>query len=121
VPAETKAAVMQIVAQTKERSKWPVYRTLDASGRTAQRVLRLGPAGEPHQPARHADQSPLLRSQRSVRMGQAAGGGAIRVRLGAMRTREMDWTGLKLLLEGIEGKRVRKRYIGGSAVNMHSV
>jgi transposase len=28
----------------------------------------------------------------------------------AVRTREMDWTGLKLLLEGIEVKRVRKRY-----------
>jgi len=28
----------------------------------------------------------------------------------AMRTREMDWTSLKLLLEGIEPKRVRKRY-----------
>jgi transposase len=27
-----------------------------------------------------------------------------------VRTREMDWTGLKLLLEGIEPKRVRKRY-----------
>jgi transposase len=27
-----------------------------------------------------------------------------------VRTREMDWTGLKLLLEGLEGKRVRKRY-----------
>lgn len=25
-------------------------------------------------------------------------------------TREMDWTGLKLLLEGIEPKRVRRRY-----------
>lgn len=25
-------------------------------------------------------------------------------------TREMDWTGLKLLLEGIEVKRVRRRY-----------
>ena len=25
-------------------------------------------------------------------------------------THEMDWTGLKLLLEGIEPKRVRKRY-----------
>jgi transposase len=25
-------------------------------------------------------------------------------------TREMDWTGLKCLLEGIEPKRVRKRY-----------
>ena len=25
-------------------------------------------------------------------------------------TREMDWTGLKLLLEGIEPKLVRKRY-----------
>jgi len=27
-----------------------------------------------------------------------------------MHTREMDWTGLKLLLEGIEPKRVRRRY-----------
>ena len=27
-----------------------------------------------------------------------------------MRTRETDWTGLKLLLEGIEPKRVRLRY-----------
>lgn len=28
----------------------------------------------------------------------------------AVATREMDWTGLKLLLEGIEPKRIRKRY-----------
>jgi transposase len=28
----------------------------------------------------------------------------------AVCTREMDWTGLKLLLEGIEVKRMRKRY-----------
>lgn len=28
----------------------------------------------------------------------------------AVATREMDWTGLKLLLEGIEPKRVRQRY-----------
>lgn len=28
----------------------------------------------------------------------------------AVHTREMDWTGLKLLLEGLEGKRVRKRF-----------
>ena len=27
-----------------------------------------------------------------------------------VRTREMDWTGLKLLIEGLEGKRIRKRY-----------
>ena len=27
-----------------------------------------------------------------------------------VRTREMDWTGLKLLLEGIEPKRLRLRY-----------
>jgi transposase len=27
-----------------------------------------------------------------------------------VRTREMDWTALKLLLEGLEGKRVRKRF-----------
>jgi transposase len=29
---------------------------------------------------------------------------------GAVTTREMDWTGLKLLLEGIEPKRVLRRY-----------
>lgn len=29
---------------------------------------------------------------------------------GQVTTREMDWTGLKLLLEGIEAKVVRKRY-----------
>jgi transposase len=29
-------------------------------------------------------------------------------------TREMDWTSLKLLLEGIEPKRVRKRYRASS-------
>lgn len=28
------------------------------------------------------------------------------------RTREMDWTGLKLLLEGIEPKRYQRRYSG---------
>lgn len=28
----------------------------------------------------------------------------------AVRSREMDWTGLKLLLEGIEPRRVRKRF-----------
>jgi transposase len=28
----------------------------------------------------------------------------------AVSTREMDWTGLKLLLEGIEPKVIRKRY-----------
>ena len=28
----------------------------------------------------------------------------------AVRTGEMDWTGLKLLLEGLEGRQVRKRY-----------
>jgi hypothetical protein len=28
----------------------------------------------------------------------------------AVNTREVDWTGLKLLLEGIEPKRVHKRY-----------
>jgi transposase len=27
-----------------------------------------------------------------------------------IHTREMDWTGLKLLIEGMEGRRVRKRY-----------
>jgi transposase len=29
---------------------------------------------------------------------------------GAVRSREMDWTGLKLLLEGIEPRRVRRRF-----------
>lgn len=29
---------------------------------------------------------------------------------GRMRTQEMDWTGLKLLLEGLEDKRLRRRY-----------
>ena len=33
-----------------------------------------------------------------------------------VRTREMDWTGLKLLLEGLEGKRVRKRFSLPSSV-----
>jgi transposase len=28
----------------------------------------------------------------------------------SVSTREMDWTGLKLLLEGIEPKKVRRRY-----------
>jgi transposase len=28
----------------------------------------------------------------------------------AVKTREMDWTGLKSLLEGIEPKRTRHRY-----------
>src|SRR6185312_4389746 len=28
-----------------------------------------------------------------------------------VHTREMDWTGLKLLIEGLEGKRVRKRFV----------
>jgi hypothetical protein len=32
VAAETKAAVLQIVAQTKKRSGWQVYRTLAALG-----------------------------------------------------------------------------------------
>ena len=32
VPAETKAAVMQIVEQTKRRSGWRVYRTLASLG-----------------------------------------------------------------------------------------
>ena len=32
VPAETKAAVMQIVEETKRRSGWRVYRTLAALG-----------------------------------------------------------------------------------------
>lgn len=34
-----------------------------------------------------------------------------------MRTQEMDWTGLKLLLEGLEGKRVRRRYALPSEVS----
>lgn len=30
---------------------------------------------------------------------------------GGVRDRELDWTGLKLLLEGIEARRVRKRFV----------
>ena len=33
-----------------------------------------------------------------------------------VRTQEMDWTGLKLLLEGLEGKRVRRRFALSSEV-----
>jgi len=35
----------------------------------------------------------------------------------AVRTREMDWTGLKLLIEGMEARRVRKRYALPSSVD----
>jgi transposase len=31
-------------------------------------------------------------------------------------TREMDWTGLKLLIEGMEARRVRKRFSLPSSV-----
>jgi transposase len=34
-------------------------------------------------------------------------------------TREMDWTGLKLLLEGIEPKRVRRRYINNALASQN--
>jgi len=34
----------------------------------------------------------------------------------AVRTREMDWTGLKLLLEGMEVRRVRKRFALSAAI-----
>ena len=34
----------------------------------------------------------------------------------SVNTREMDWTGLKLLLEGIEPKRLRKRYQNNTLV-----
>ena len=50
VPGQTKAAVVRIVAQTKERSKWPVYRTLDALGVPRSVYLRLGRSGEPGGP-----------------------------------------------------------------------
>jgi len=36
--------------------------------------------------------------------------GRLLIDWGAVRTRQTDWTGLKLLLEGIEPGRVRKRY-----------
>lgn len=35
-----------------------------------------------------------------------------------MQTREMDWTDLKLLLEGIEPGRCKKRYRGGKMPSM---
>lgn len=34
----------------------------------------------------------------------------------SVRTREMDWTGLKLLLEGMEVRRVRKRFALPAAI-----
>ena len=34
----------------------------------------------------------------------------------AVRSREMDWTGLKLLLEGLGAKRVRKRFALSAAI-----
>jgi transposase len=39
----------------------------------------------------------------------------------AMPTREMDWTSLKLLLEGIEPGRQRKRYRHDLQVNNHAI
>ena len=36
-------------------------------------------------------------------------------------TREMDWTGLKLLLEGIEAKVVRKRYKYSHGVDANGI
>lgn len=36
-------------------------------------------------------------------------------------TREMDWTGLKLLLEGIEAKVVKKRYKHSRGVNADGI
>ena len=35
-----------------------------------------------------------------------------------VRTREMDWTGLKLLLEGMEARQVRKRYALPGAIKV---
>ena len=36
-------------------------------------------------------------------------------------TREMDWTGLKLLLEGIEARVVRKRYQHTNVVDAYGI
>jgi len=36
-------------------------------------------------------------------------------------TREMDWTGLKLLLEGIEAKVIRKRYKHCQSKDAHGI
>jgi transposase len=36
-------------------------------------------------------------------------------------TREMDWTGLKLLLEGIEAKVIRKRYEHCQSKDAHGI
>jgi transposase len=40
---------------------------------------------------------------------------------GKVSTREIDWTGLKLLLEGIEAKVVRKRYRGARTVDAYGI
>ena len=45
-----------------------------------------------------------------MRVGQASGTGRLISNWDSVTTREMDWTGLKLLLEGIEPQRIRKRY-----------
>jgi len=52
----------------------------------------------------------VLRSQRFLCLDQAAGGGSLCQRLAPGSAREMDWTQLKLMLEGIEPGRQRKRY-----------
>jgi transposase len=63
-----------------------------------------------HQSPRHADEGALLGPHRLLRLGQAARRGRFLSDWRRVTTREMDWTGLKLLLEGIEAKVVRKRY-----------
>jgi transposase len=40
---------------------------------------------------------------------------------GKVATREMDWTGLKLLLEGIEAKVVKKRYRHCRSSDAHGI
>jgi len=47
VPAETIAAVMQIAAQTKQRSGWQAYRTLAALGVAMQCGVSLQSLGNP--------------------------------------------------------------------------
>jgi hypothetical protein len=42
IPAESKAAVMQVVAQAKRRSGWPAHRTLAALGYTTPFTWRSG-------------------------------------------------------------------------------
>lgn len=61
---------------------------------------------------RDPDEGAVFRSQWLLHMDEAFGGGTLHQRLAqcVYAADGLDWTGLKLLLEGIEPARQRKRY-----------